>query len=345
MLVSHAGRVAGCVSGGCLEDDILRKAFWRTERGPMLVSYDSSVPPGADRDEMRAAYGLGCGGLVDVLLERGDAAQPLDPLALAARCTQRQQRAAVATVFRSEVATIPVGARIALIGGDIEDDGLAFPPAVRDEVVNALYAVLERGRSASLAVVAPGGAFDVLIEALRPPVRLFVFGSGHDVVPLVQLARMIGWDVVLCARRPRNAMLDGIAMADEVIVAAPSEVAGRIEGADHAFAVVMNHSIDDDRECLSMLLRSPIGYIGVLGPRTRTYRLLAGLGGVENDSRLHAPIGLELGAETPAEIALSIIGEIQSALSRTPATRLRDRRRPIHDPRESAWLPPRVVTG
>jgi xanthine/CO dehydrogenase XdhC/CoxF family maturation factor len=344
MLIATDRWVSGCVSGGCLEDDIARKAWWRTESGPALVSYDSTIAPDADPDEVREGFGLGCGGIVDILLERWSPANRLDPLELAARSTQTQQRCAVATVFRSEMAAVGVGTRVALIGSEPELAGAELPSAVRDEIVTGLHAVVTHGRSASLAIVTPHGAFDVLLEAVRPPPRVFVFGAGHDVIPLVQLTRLLGWEVVLCTKRARNSMLDGIAVADEVVVGAPAEIASRIRATDRAFALVMNHSLETDRECLEMLLGTHISYIGVLGPRARTRRLLSSLEVGERDPRIHAPVGLELGAETPAEIALAIVGEIQATLAHAPATRLRDRVRPIHELQDFGPIPRRFVT-
>jgi xanthine/CO dehydrogenase XdhC/CoxF family maturation factor len=167
---------------------------------------------------------------------------------------------------------------------------------------------------------------------------VFVFGAGHDVIPVVQLSRALGWNVVLCAKRARTAMLDGIAITDEVVIGPPAAIADRLAGADRAYAIVMNHSLDEDRECLAMLLDARIDYIGVLGPRRRTEQLLASLGRTDRDPRLHSPVGLELGAETAAEIALAIAGEIQATIAGASAARLRDRPQAIHHPLTAASL-------
>ncbi len=337
MLIAGA-RTVGAVSGGCLEDDLVAKAWWRTESGPALITYDSTATSSPDPDEARAAYRLGCGGVVEILVERARPTSSLEPLAIAARCARTQRRAAVATVFRSDAPGTPIGTRIAIVDGQVKTDSHALPGVVHDEILAVLRGALERGRTGSLTFVTPIGALDVLVEAIRPPPRVFVFGAGHDVIPVVQLSRALGWNVVLCAKRARTAMLDGIATTDEVVIGPPSAIADRLAGADRAYAIVMNHSLDDDRECLAMLLDARIDYIGVLGPRRRTEQLLASLGRTDRDPRLHAPVGLELGAETPAEIALAIAGEIQATIVGASAARLRDRPQAIHQQLTAASL-------
>lgn len=343
MLIAAGGWVAGGVSGGCLEADLVQKAWWHTENGPALVRYDSTVAADADGDEVREAYGIGCGGVVEILLERADPSSRMDPIEIATRCRETQQRCAIATVFRSDVASLPIGTRIALAGGTVELGTAALPAAVRGELVTLLQAILEHGRAANVTLELAGGVIDVLLEPVRPPPRLFVFGAGRDVIPLVQLARQIGWDVVVCTKHARNSLLDRLAGADEVVIAPPAELASRVAAADRGFAVVMTHSYQSDLECLAMLLDTKIGYIGVLGPRARTQHMLATLGADDRDPRLHAPIGLALGAETPSEIALAIAGEIQASLAQAPVERLRDRTQPIHVPPAWPSFSPHIV--
>jgi xanthine/CO dehydrogenase XdhC/CoxF family maturation factor len=114
--------------------------------------------------------------------------------------------------------------------------------------------------------------------------------------------------------------------ADEIVIGDPSE---RIAAADSAFALVMSHNLDVDRDHLAMLIRSAVRYIGVLGPAARTQRLLDQLG-IHGDPRLHAPVGLALGAEGPEQIALSIVAELQAVQARARATHLREHEGPIH---------------
>jgi xanthine/CO dehydrogenase XdhC/CoxF family maturation factor len=185
---------------------------------------------------------------------------------------------------------------------------------------------MERGESATRSY----DGTDVLFEVILPPPHLFVIGTGHDAVPVVRLAKSLGWNVTVCARQIRVSIRERFAGC-EVLFGSPKDLAARIDTHERAFAVVMGHDFDADREHVAMLLASRTRYIGILGPRARTARMLADLGVDAGDPRVHAPVGLELGAETPEEIALAIVAEIQSVLGKATATHLRDRRGSIHE--------------
>jgi xanthine/CO dehydrogenase XdhC/CoxF family maturation factor len=148
---------------------------------------------------------------------------------------------------------------------------------------------------------------EALIELIQPERAIVIFGSGADVDPVVTLARALGWRV------------DVVTTRDPVAVD------------EYDAAVVMTHNFLRDTELLAMLLASPLPYIGLLGPKSRGDELLADVGATR-DARIHSPIGLDLGSETPEEIALSIVAEIQAALNRRSARSLRELTAPIHDP-------------
>ena len=146
---------------------------------------------------------------------------------------------------------------------------------------------------------------ETLIELIRPQRAIAIFGSGADVEPVANLARTIGWRVdVITTRDP-------------------------IDVTNYDAAIVMTHNFQRDADALALLLRSQIAYIGLLGPKSRGDELLAEIGATR-EPRLHSPIGLDLGSETPEEIALSIIAEIQSVLNRRSARELRELDEPIH---------------
>ena len=312
MIISRAGWVAGSVSGGCLDGDVTRRAWWLTEQGPAIVTYDSSLNNDEDPDELKVAFGLGCGGVVDVLFER-DGADELDVLALAQRWSDAQRCGAIATVLEPG----QLGKRYALgdNGERYGDPDAAIATALADAIVS--------GRS-DVHVI---GGQSVLIEAILPAPRLFVFGAGHDVVPIVYFARKLGWEVIVCVRHGRPEVRQRFSIADAIEVGSPGDIAAKIDQSYRPLALVMTHDFAADRETVEMLLGSRAEYIGILGPRARTDQLL---GARQRDSRVHAPVGLELGAETPDEIALSIVSEIQAVLTRMPATNLREHVGPIH---------------
>jgi xanthine/CO dehydrogenase XdhC/CoxF family maturation factor len=292
MIVTRERRVAGAISGGCLEGDVLRRGFWRTEHGPAVVTYDANEDTGS-----------GCNGTVNVLLER-EPIDGIDPVAILARCMREQRRATVVTRFRDRVQRV-----------ELVDGRLAGMPDLEDAAREAT------------ATCVIGGA---LVEVLVPPPRLFVLGAGIDAVPVVEQARAVGWEVIVCAPYARTELHARFARADRLAIAAPAEIVRELDASERAAVLVMNHDYAHDRACLEVVLGSAARYIGVLGPRTRTHRMLDELGRT-GDARVHAPVGLELGADTAEEIALAIVAEVQASLSHAPAQSLRTRIGPIHD--------------
>jgi xanthine/CO dehydrogenase XdhC/CoxF family maturation factor len=231
----------------------------------------------------------------------------------------------VVTVIRSEVPGIKMGMRVAVIDRG-ETLGDEFDASLRAGMLADARAAIATGESCNRTYRSDLGNVDVFVEAILPPPRLFVFGSGHDAVPVVQLAKTLGWDVCVCPADQRVSVRQRFTIADEVLVGTLEELATRIDQCDRAMAVIMSHHYETDRSYLGMLVGTHCRYIGVLGPRTRTTRMLAELGlGLSGDVRIHAPVGAELGAETPQELALGIVAEVQARLAHAPGKSVRDR--------------------
>jgi xanthine dehydrogenase accessory factor len=323
MLIAPGGEVTGCVSGRCLEGDAVRKAWWRTGGGrATLVTYDSSSEEG---DDIR--WQFGCDGVVDVLFERaGGGRDPLEPVA---RCLDARAPGALVTVFRSQRSEWPVGARIALAPDGSVEWGSVERDAPGGEVGDRLLAAAWWALGRRAVFVEESADVDALVEVIVPPPSLFVFGSGRDVLPVVAAGKALGWNVVVADRRSRLGARERFAAADRLVPLGDDldeRLSRESEACDRALAVVMSHDFDHDRAVLRALLRTRAAYIGVLGPRRRTERLLAGLtapGGAELH-RVRAPAGLAIGAETPEEIALSIVAEAQSVLTGSSAAPLRE---------------------
>ncbi len=339
MLMTRDRFIAGSVSGGCLEGDVQRRGWWRTETGaPALVTYDSRVADDAEDDDLRAAFAVGCNGVIEILIERAREGA-IDPLAVAAECLRSQRRGAVAVVFRGLPGSR--GARTA-DGGLALDPELAALPGLAAAVTHAVDAAVSTGVSSVIRIAAAesdaAADVDVFVEAVVPPPRLFVFGTGPDAVPVVLLARSLGWEVCVCAPSARPQHHERFAAADALLSGTPAELAAHVDAADRGLALVMAHDLDIDREQLGALLGSRAAYIGVLGPRSRTNQMLAQLDRAA-DARLHAPVGLALGAETPQEIALAIVAEAQAALAGSTGRSLRDGRGAIHPAQSAPVLP------
>lgn len=338
MLIARDRWVAGSVSGGCLEGDVVRRSWWHTEQGaPVVVTYDSRVDEAADPEELREGLGLGCNGVVDVLLERHGQSS-VDALAFLARCRDTQRRGALVTVFASSDPSVPIGARLAIDATGATEGSLGAATL-------ALTAEAQRVIKSGKTTVHTSGAVRALVEAVVPPPRLFVIGAGHDALPLVDAGRALGWDVLACPAAARPSLRARFAAADHFVCASAAELVPMIDASDRAACVVMNHNYALDVAALAALLGTRAAYIGVLGPRHRTTAMLDEIGHGHDDPRLHAPVGLALGAETPQEIALAIVAEIQGALASASAGNLRDARGSIHALRDGAGAGLRVVAA
>ncbi|HEY4182624.1 MAG TPA: XdhC family protein [Kofleriaceae bacterium] len=314
MLLTRFRWVAGNVTGGCLEGDVARAA-WAETRGDAvkLVTYDASTP--IDDDDLRSAFGLGYDGRVEVLIERaGEKALErgrIDALEVAARCFANQNRGAVATVFEGD-GYQRVGARIALVGEDVEEEASStLTGMLRERLIGELRATAQRGTTTTCCIDTARGSVRVLVEAIAPPPSLFIFGTGHDAVPLAKLAKDLGWTVVVCGKEPRHATRERFAVADDFTTCDLAEMTARIDACARAVGVVIGHDHDRDRDVLSMLLNTKVSFIGVVGPVSRTSRMLAELNH-GNDRRIHA--AADIGSDAPQEAALALLAEIQDTL-------------------------------
>jgi xanthine/CO dehydrogenase XdhC/CoxF family maturation factor len=309
MLLTRFRWVAGSVSGGCLEGDISETGWLRTKDGnPVLLTYDATASLDSD-DDIRSAFGFGCDGTVEVLLERAGVAGRIDALEFASRCLRSHKRGAVATVFHANDPSL-VGRRLAIAAGGTLEGGDTIDAALRDAIDADLRGAIEVGQPANRRY----GDVEVLIEVVMPPPRVFIFGTGHDAVPVAALARTIGWDVVVYSEHVKYSTRDRF-HTDDVVIGVRDEVLAKIAESDRAVALVMNHNCDRDRDALGMLLGTKLNYIGVIGPRSRTQRLLREIGADDEDPRVVGPVGLAIGADSPQEHALAIVGEMQAVLA------------------------------
>jgi xanthine dehydrogenase accessory factor len=321
LLVLPDDALIGLISGGCLEGDLLARASEVREAGsPRLVHYDATAS-----DDVVWGLGLGCAGVVDVLLEpvAPDRPGPLPWLA-----AWRRERGT--GVLATALAAGRLGRRWALH----PDGSVAGTPS--DELRAALLQARSTGRSRKLAT----REGDVSVEVVRPPRRLVVFGAGPDTAPVARLAVELGWDVELVDHRPAHARPERFPGARVRLV--PTQDAVAEVGVDRdTYVLVMTHHYLVDRALLSELLPSQAPYIGLLGPRQRAEDLLADVErlGIElsadQRNRLHGPAGLDIGGEGPEAIALSMLAEVMAAAEGRSGGWLRDRKGPLHDPEQA----------
>lgn len=333
MLVTDDGQLTGAISGGCLEGDARQRARQALlRRQPALVTYDTS-----DEDDPRHGLGPGCQGVVRILLEPLDFQDPDNPLELLRGFARHPEPAVLATVFRLAAgqAVADLGQRLLLrpegpVRGSALDN-LALTAHVRRDADQALSQDQSLIREYPAA---DAGTVRVFLEVLRPPLRLTVYGAGNDAQPLVRLAAGLGWQVTVVDGRPRQASAERFADAAAVRVVPLGEVPQLPLTAD--YAVLLTHNYAYDLAVLQHLLAAPTPYIGLLGPRQKAARLLEELSQQVPEAearlqgRLYSPVGLNLGAETPEEIALSIVAEIQAVRQGRAGGMLRHSNDPIH---------------
>lgn len=284
LLLMQNGEKAGSISGGCLEDELVRKAWWFTENGPMIRRYDTT-PDG----EIAAEYGLGCNGIIYVLLERvtPDSCRTLDLL--------------------EHVNTSREPVSVTHILSPAEHIGTRFNNDV------------------------PVLAEETFVETLAPPVRLLLCGAGEDAIPLHRLAHFLGWDICIYDGRTHYARPERFPFARQITLREPD---ARLEYPSDRWTVgvIMTHSYAQDLSFFTELVGLDLAYLGILGPQKRTLQLLAdaGLPAAGAGGDLHAPMGLDIGADGPEQVALSVIAEIQATLNRRDGGQLRKRSGSIH---------------
>ncbi len=338
----------GSISGGCLEDDAREHALAAIVSGrAVVVRYDTT----ADSD-IFFGTGAGCQGIVEVLIEPLPASSEAnDPLSCIARGLRERRAGALASV----VAVEPAGDGALPASGSflwLDDPAPGHPPAettITDASLAAAVAVdarvvLLQGRQTTRHYPLPdGGRVRVFIDVVRPPRSLLICGAGQDAVPLARLGKELGWRVRVVDGRRAYATPVRFPSVDEVIHCPAPEFGARISVEPDEAAVVMTHNFLHDADVLRALIPSPAGYIGVLGPRRRTERLLTALAasgdagteppldlGKKSLHRLHGPAGLDIGAEAPEQIALAIVAEIEATAAGREGGMLKRRLSALH---------------
>jgi xanthine dehydrogenase accessory factor len=329
MVFGPEGMRQGLISAGCLETDVLaRVESVLAGAKPQLTVYDM----GSDLDLVWGT-GMGCEGKVEVLLERVSQVQPWMPLCQ--RMLDSRQSGVVATVFecRGE-STIPVGEHY--VYQEDTEGILPQDPQLREIVVQASRRVLGRGTAAPTTLPFSGGELDVLFEPVLPPLALWVCGAGEHGRPIARMAKSLGWNVGIVDHRPALATPERFPEVDRIVVGHPQEVLKDLSFDARSAALVISHVYEKDRETLEVLLDAPLGYLGLQGNRKRCAKLLDAVLETKGElseaqrARFFAPAGLDLGAENPEAIALSMLSEVQGVLTGFPGGHLRDRKGAIH---------------
>jgi xanthine/CO dehydrogenase XdhC/CoxF family maturation factor len=289
---------------------------------PRIVTYDTT-----DEDENVFGIGLGCNGIIDVLIEPLHPGEKGNPLELLDQLLTVKQQAVMATLFGKDHIT---GQR---------------------KIYRSDNTVVSTMKDADLEVVVDQLIFstasdknyvkeietdkNVLVEILEPDIQLLVFGTGYDAFPLVRMGRLAGCHVTVVFNNPTQRNNALFAEADAGILSSPEELLKNVPVSRFSAAILLSHNFNYDLAVIQQLLKTPVPYIGILGPQKKGNKIKEQIGHLEaNDlQRLYNPVGLDIGAETPEEIALSIIAEIKAVFRGRSGQMLRLREGPIYSRR------------
>lgn len=330
LILAADGTRIGSISGGCLEEDLLihLRQVMTTGQTKTLV-YDTTA-----ENDLVWGVGLGCHGKVHVLLEAVGALPPAFAFAHDAAAVVRTDAVLVTAYDGAEPASLGT---LFGISGNRRSWHPNLPEAALTALRSQAFDTLTAQASSWRQVVGLPGNPSVFFEYIPPPPRLVIAGAGDDAQPLARFACELGWTVTVVDPRPAFATSGRFPTADAVEVVAPEHLGEQVAFDRHTYAVVMTHHYVHDLPYLRALLPLGLPYIGLLGPRKRAEKLLTDLrtGGLSVSDEalhtLHAPVGLDLGGDTPEAVALSILAELQARLQGRDARPLRNRNRPIHD--------------
>jgi xanthine/CO dehydrogenase XdhC/CoxF family maturation factor len=307
ILIRGNANYQGLVSGGCLEGDLAQRARAVLETGePAAVTYDMR-----DDGEDLFGLGVGCNGMIRVFLQTLDQETEYEPFASIAQLLLTDSVSSVATVIASADPELPPGATLVWTQNSAARQPPAAPALAR--LVAGCEAVQASG---SARFDAAEDDLAVLYAPLNPVPRLLVLGAGLDAVPVIVMAAELGWRVSIADHRPAYLENHDFVTAERAVLVEPAALDRELSIGDFDAVIVMSHHLATDQAYLKQLAPLDIPYIGVLGPRARRDRLLAALGeaGKALGARLKGPVGLDIGADSPESIALSLLAEIHLVL-------------------------------
>jgi len=328
MLISPETESLGAVTAGCLEDTVVDMALDVLDTGsPRTKTFDLM-------DSEEWGLGLGCNGVIDILLEPVD--QSLEP---ALTAIDARDSVTIVTVVESTDPEISVGDRMVL-----DHDGEPLPgpnhqrftTELRSSIPQSASKLRGTGQTGSIEVSTSNGSISVCIDSIEPTPRLLLFGTQNDVHPVSRVGHEASFEVLVASARGSQSTTEDFPFAHDVVVTHPTDIAEYTD--DRTYAILMSHNFIDDRLALETLLtESSVPYVGLMGPRERFREMREDLseeGTTLTESqleRISTPVGLDLGGGEPGQIALSLVSEVLAVHNDRPGDRLRERNGPIHD--------------
>lgn len=309
MLIDASGNQVCMISGGCLEQEVGEIAKQVMQSGESKVHF-------FDLDEdLVWGLGLGCGGAVDVYIEPFDKGQEN---ALWLKAVREQQAACIATIIE-----VSEGSSLAKASRMFIDETLTLTGSLGNSDLDAELLNLAKEKMADLyprsgakTYTIDGSSVDVFLDVNIPAPELVLFGAGHDAIPMAEFGYKLGFNVTLVDARHAFVTEERFPQAKQLIRTHPSGFAEKVILGPRSYAVIMNHHLERDKESLKFLLNTPAPYIGVLGPRSRYDDMISTLKdegfepNIKDLERVRNPIGVDVGADTPEEIAVSVLSEL-----------------------------------
>ncbi len=332
MLVMDDGVWVGGISGGCLEGDALKRARLAIAKtASSLITYDTT-----EDDAHQIGVGLGCNGIIDVLLAPVLPNDPNNPMAVLKSVVSDNRKTNVLltiTQLDGPLNGLEAGHMIRYEGR--KSLGVFLDESLIDKIEKGVQEVIHQSKSAGLSFNrSDGSEIDIFAEFLPPELHVVLMGHQYDVFPLAKVIKEAGWRATIVAN-PQKLHWQVTSLVQQVV--APEEFAPEALIDPYTAVILMSHDYKTDKRNLPTLLSSAAPYIGMLGPKIRSEKIFRELSeegtsvSEEAMERIYAPVGLDIGAITPEEIALSIVAEIRAVFSRRQGKFLRDREATIHE--------------
>lgn len=329
MVVPEDGGALGSVTAGCLEEDVRSLAAdVLTADEPRMETFDLM------EDDDVWGLGVGCNGVIDVLIE--PLTEEYRPVLSA---FEAGETVAACTVLASDDAAVQLGDRAYYDGTEPTCLSGAWPDWLASALGEPADEIASQGAAETITIETDGDGTTatVFVDGITPPPELFVFGTGHDVAPVCELAKNVDFRVTVVGFRGASATEERFPAADRVLSTAPGRLRDELAFDENTYAVVMTHNFVDDRLTAEALLPTEVQYIGLMGPRERFEEMQTTVAEegegfpAEELHKLYTPVGLDLGGGTPYQIAHSIVSELLVVHNERTPRHLKTRDGRIHE--------------
>jgi xanthine/CO dehydrogenase XdhC/CoxF family maturation factor len=332
MLITDDGSITGAISGGCLEGDALQKALHvLLQQKSRIVTYDTT-----DEEDNSFGVGLGCNGVIQVLIEPVNTEDPVNHVEFLRTVVNKRQKAVLVTLFSLEDKKNPQPGTCLFLDSSGNFQGTINDLKLEQILKQDAALAYAEEKTKFKKYISEDYKLTAFIEFIKPAVSLVIIGAGNDVMPMVEMADLLGWESRVIDGRSSHARPERFEKSCQVLVSKPENALEQIFIDEQTVFVLMTHNYHYDKAMLKILVEKKVAYIGMLGPKKKLDRMLQELmdEGItlsnEQMERIFSPVGLDIGAETAEEIAVSIIAEIKVVLTGKTSQSLRNIHVPIH---------------